>query len=156
MVLVVSGMICASTLAERRGLIASDITRRQVNMLKRFGLPIAPQSWDADALVMCSDSESFGLSVAEAMAVGTPVVVTRTCPWPDVEREGAGLWVPQDADAMAAALTEILGDDERARTMGERGRALVARSYTWPAAARTIADGYRSATARSLRAAHAS
>ena len=110
----------------------------------------------AAVLVSCSDSESFGLSVAEAMAVGTPVVVTRTCPWPDVEREGAGRWVPQDADAMAAALKEILGDGERARSMGERGRALVARSYTWPAAARIIADGYRAATARSVPAAHAS
>jgi glycosyltransferase involved in cell wall biosynthesis len=110
----------------------------------------------AAVLVSCSDSESFGLSVAEAMAVGTPVLVTRTCPWPDVEREGAGRWVPQDADAMAAALQEILADDVRARSMGERGRALVARSYTWPAAARTIADGYRSATARPSRAAHAS
>jgi len=110
----------------------------------------------ARVLVSCSDSESFGMSVAEAMAVGTPVVVTRTCPWPDVEREGAGRWVPQDAEAMAAAIGEILRDEVLARSMGERGRALVARSYTWPAAAQTIADGYRSVVAHSIPAAHAS
>jgi glycosyltransferase involved in cell wall biosynthesis len=108
----------------------------------------------ARVLVSCSDSESFGMSVAEAMAVGTPVVVTRTCPWPDVEREDAGRWVAQDAEAMAAALGEILRDEALARSMGDRGRALVARSYTWPAAARTIADGYWSASTHSMSAAY--
>jgi len=110
----------------------------------------------ASVLVSCSDSESFGLSVAEAMAAGTPVVVTRTCPWPDVEREGAGRWVPQNAEAMASALEEILTDDARARSMGERGRSLVSRKYTWPAAAEIVADAYRAVVAPSLRAAHAS
>jgi glycosyltransferase involved in cell wall biosynthesis len=110
----------------------------------------------ARVLVSCSDTESFGMSVAEAMAAGTPVVVTRTCPWPDVEREGAGRWVPQDAEAMATALGEILRDETLGRSMGERGRALVARNYTWPAAARTIADGYRSVLAHAIPAAHAS
>jgi glycosyltransferase involved in cell wall biosynthesis len=110
----------------------------------------------ARVLVSCSDSESFGMSVAEAMAVGTPVVVTRTCPWADVERESAGRWVPQDAESISAALGEILRDEVLARSMGERGRALVARSYTWPAAARAIADGYRSVIVPSIPAAHAS
>ena len=41
----------------------------------------------ASALVMCSDSESFGLSAAEAMAAGVPVVVTRTCGWNELGRE---------------------------------------------------------------------
>lgn len=110
----------------------------------------------ASVLVSCSDSESFGLSVAEAMAAGTPVLVTRTCPWQEVEQEGAGRWVPQDASAMAEALDEILADDARARLMGERGRALVARRYTWSAAAQVIADGYRTAVAQMQRAAQAS
>ncbi|MEP6919458.1 MAG: glycosyltransferase, partial [Acidobacteriota bacterium] len=35
---------------------------------------------DADAMVQCSDSESFGLSVVESLAAGVPVVATRTCP----------------------------------------------------------------------------
>jgi glycosyltransferase involved in cell wall biosynthesis len=96
----------------------------------------------ASALVLCSDAESFGMSAAEAMAVGTPVVVTQTCPWPEVQGEGAGRWVPQDAASIAAALDEILADPALAESMGERGRRLIARSYTWPSAARVIADGY--------------
>jgi glycosyltransferase involved in cell wall biosynthesis len=102
----------------------------------------------ASALVLCSDSESFGLSAAEAMAAATPVVVTRTCPWPEIEREGAGLWVDQDPRAIASALDEILADPSRGRAMGARGRALIERAYTWPATARIVAEAYRAALAR--------
>jgi glycosyltransferase involved in cell wall biosynthesis len=109
----------------------------------------------ASALVQCSDSESFGLSVAEAMAARTPVVVTRTCPWDEIEREGAGRWVTHDAAAIAGALDEILGDPALARAMGERGRALVEREYTWPATARTVARAYEAALTRRVTVAHA-
>lgn len=96
----------------------------------------------ARALVLCSDSESFGLAAVEAMAAGTPVVATTTCPWEEIEREGAGRWVPQDAGAIAAALDAVVGDPAAARAMGARGRALAARRYSWPAAARIVADRY--------------
>jgi len=96
----------------------------------------------ARALVLCSNSESFGLAAAEAMAAAAPVVVTRTCPWEEIEREGAGRWVEQRAEAIAAAIDGILEDPERARAMGERGRALIARRYAWPATARLMADRY--------------
>lgn len=100
------------------------------------------------ALVLCSNSESFGMSVAEAMAAGRPVVVTRTCPWPDVEREGAGFWVEQRAEAIAGALETLLTDPSRALAMGERGRALVASRYSWAHAAETLAFHYGQIAAR--------
>src|SRR5438552_3863168 len=78
-------------------------------------------------LVLCSDSESFGLSAAEAMAAGVPVVATRTCPWEEIETVGAGFWVAQEPEAVAAGMRTLLDDPARARAMGERGRALVGR-----------------------------
>lgn len=102
----------------------------------------------ASALVVCSDSESFGLSAAEAMAAGTPVVVTRTCSWAEIEREGTGRWVAQEPQAIAAALDEIVDNPTLARAMGERGRALVERAYSWRATARIVADAYASALGR--------
>jgi 3-dehydroquinate synthase len=55
-----AGMICASRLAERRGLIPSELTQRQQNLLARFGLPIAPEPWSIDELmaVMRQDKKS--------------------------------------------------------------------------------------------------
>ena len=98
---------------------------------------------EATALVLCSDSESFGLAVAEALAAGVPVVTTRTVPWPAVETEGCGFWVPQTAEAVAAGLLALLGDAEAARRMGRRGQALVRERYGWEAVARAMLDRYR-------------
>ena len=41
---VAAGMVCASRLAERRGLIAPALTERQCTLLERLGLPTAPQA----------------------------------------------------------------------------------------------------------------
>jgi 3-dehydroquinate synthase len=59
---VAAGMICASRLAERRGLIPPEVTERQEILLKRFGLPTAPGRWSPDDLVptMRSDKKSLG------------------------------------------------------------------------------------------------
>lgn len=96
----------------------------------------------ARALVLCSDSESFGLAAAEALAAGTPVVATRTMAWEQLEQAGAGRWVAQDAAAIASALEAILADPADARRMGQRGRALASRMFTWTSTAQTVADVY--------------
>jgi 3-dehydroquinate synthase len=60
---VAAGMVCASRLAERRGLIASDVTERQVRLLRAFSLPIAANTdWPIDDLVqtMRKDKKAIG------------------------------------------------------------------------------------------------
>jgi glycosyltransferase involved in cell wall biosynthesis len=65
------------------------------------------------------------------MAAAVPVVVTRTCPWPQIEAQGCGRWVPQDAEALANAALEILADLRAAEAMGQQGRRLIHENYTW-------------------------
>jgi glycosyltransferase involved in cell wall biosynthesis len=96
----------------------------------------------AAALVLCSDSESFGMSVLEAMAAATPVVVTRTCGWAGLEQLGAGLLVDQRSDAIAAALARLLDAPAMAAQMGDRGRHLAETRYAWPRVAEAFADRY--------------
>jgi glycosyltransferase involved in cell wall biosynthesis len=79
----------------------------------------------ATVLVQCSDSESFGMSIAEALGAGTPVVVTRTCPWEHIERWHCGFWVEQNADAIASALARLLTNPELAAEQGSAGRRFV-------------------------------
>lgn len=46
-----AGMVCASRLAERCGLIDADITERQRRLLQTFALPIAPRRWPVEELL---------------------------------------------------------------------------------------------------------
>jgi 3-dehydroquinate synthase len=59
---VAAGMVCASRLAERRGLIQTDVTLRQLRLLEAFGLPTAPGDWPPDRLIetMRSDKKALG------------------------------------------------------------------------------------------------
>ncbi len=98
----------------------------------------------AAAFVMCSDSESFGLAVLEAMRAGAAVLVTDTCGWPAVADEGAGLVVPQTRAALAEGLRRLLADPAGCRTMGERGQALTRRAFGWPAVAARMTALYAS------------
>src|SRR5262249_7150118 len=57
---VAAGMVCASRLAERHGLIGAEVTARQQRLLARFGLPTNPQRWPVTALIdtMRSDKKA--------------------------------------------------------------------------------------------------
>jgi glycosyltransferase involved in cell wall biosynthesis len=104
------------------------------------------EKWDllreSSLLALCSDSESFGLSVIEALSVGVPVVATRTCPWDELEARGCGLWVPQNEDGIAQGMERILKDETLARNMGDRARAFVDERYRWPVIGREMARCY--------------
>ncbi len=86
----------------------------------------------ADAFVLPSAPEGFGLVYAEAMAQGTPVIACRG-EGPDdfVEDDVSGLLVPPgDADAVARAIARLLDDRAAAARLAAAGRAAVA-ALTW-------------------------
>jgi glycosyltransferase involved in cell wall biosynthesis len=70
----------------------------------------------ATALVMPSLAEGFGLPVAEAMAVGTPVICTDDPSLVEVAGPAARIVARGDVSALATAIVQLVGDpDERAR-----------------------------------------
>jgi phosphatidylinositol alpha-mannosyltransferase len=106
----------------------------------------------ASADVFCAPSlggESFGIVLAEAMAVGLPVVCSDIGGYRDLVRDGSeGLLVPpRDPEALATALAGLLDNPARRAAMGEAARNAAAR-YAWPVVAAEVADVYRAASAR--------
>ena len=92
----------------------------------------------ADLLVLPSYSENFGMVVAEALAHGVPVIVSRGVPWADVERHGCGRWVDNSSEALGDAISGLRGCDLAA--MGALGRAWMLRDFDWnELAGRTLA-----------------
>src|SRR5665213_362712 len=65
---------------------------------------------DADVFVLPSQNENFGNTAAEAIACGTPVLVTDRCGIAPMVGQGAGLVVPHDCDALEAGMARILED----------------------------------------------
>jgi glycosyltransferase involved in cell wall biosynthesis len=97
---------------------------------------------DADVMVQCSDSESFGLAVVESLAAGVPVIATRTTPWREIEVHQCGFWVEQTAPAIAAAIRTLVDDPVRRACMGERAAVFAREQYGWDAIADTMARLY--------------
>jgi len=65
---------------------------------------------DADVFVLPSQNENFGNTAAEAVAAGTPVVVTDRCGIAPFLKDVAGLVVTHDDKPLAGALTQLLRD----------------------------------------------
>jgi glycosyltransferase involved in cell wall biosynthesis len=86
----------------------------------------------AAVVVLASDYEALPLSVIEAMAAGVPVAATATGGIGELVTDGdTGFLVGAgDSRGLASALGELLGDNTRARTMGERGREEARRRFS--------------------------
>ena len=67
---------------------------------------------DADIFVLPSQNENFGNTAAEALAAGTPVIVTEQCGIAPLLADVAGLVVPYDAGALSRAIRGVIGDSE--------------------------------------------
>ena len=79
----------------------------------------------------------IGMSVAEALGSGLPVITTTAAPWSVVEGEGCGWWVPPTTDGLAVALSQATAlPIRRLEDMGMRGRAFVTRELSWHASAK--------------------
>jgi glycosyltransferase involved in cell wall biosynthesis len=89
------------------------VTRLGIQARVRFaGAIFGTKKWaayrDADVFVLPSQNENFGNTAAEAVAAGTPVVVSEQCGIAPLVAEEAGLSVRHDCAALAQALRRVL------------------------------------------------
>ena len=108
----------------------------------------------ASIFAMPSDHETFGHTYLEAWLAGLPVIAGDIAPLREIVREGVdGLHARNEPRAIANAILALLRDPERARRMGESGRARALGEFTWSAVAmRTEAVYVAAVTTAGLRA----
>ena len=97
----------------------------------------------ADAAVVTSRYEGFGLPAAEAMACGAPVVSFANTSLIEVVGDGGELVADGDVVAFAEAVRSILTDDRRREEAVERSTTRGA-SFRWERSARAHAEIFRS------------
>lgn len=98
----------------------------------------------AQALVLPSFDEGFGIPALEAMSAGVPVVVSNRGALPEVVGDAGLLIDPDDTESLAAALERIIGDSELRAACARRGLER-ARQFTWAQTARDVRRAYEDA-----------
>jgi len=84
----------------------------------------------ARCLALPSHYEGFGLPPLEAMACGTPVVVSDRASLPEVVGDAGLLVDPDNPEALSQALAQVLDDDDLRESL--RGRGLMrASEFSW-------------------------
>jgi glycosyltransferase involved in cell wall biosynthesis len=107
---------------------------------------------DADVFVLPSQNENFGNTAAEAVAAGTPVIVTEQCGIAPLLADEAGLAVPHDAAALSKAMGQLLCQPDL-RTRFAAGCAAVTSRMDWEEPVREMEKLYaRLATEHAVRA----
>jgi glycosyltransferase involved in cell wall biosynthesis len=99
---------------------------------------------EADLFVLPTLNENFAITVAEALAAGTPVIATKGAPWQGLAREGCGWWIDHGVEPLAAALANaMVMTREALQAMGVKGRAWMARDFSWDRVAYDMLNTYR-------------
>ena len=98
----------------------------------------------AAVVVVPSRYEGFGLPAAEAMACGAPVVACAAGALPEVVTTGGGgrLVPPNDPEALAKAVRELLAEPGLRAELGVIGRKGIDSAYAWPRVAARTAEVY--------------
>lgn len=112
------------------------------------GAKYGEDKWDflrsADVMVLPTHSENFGIVVAEALAVGVPVVTTQGTPWEDLELNRCGWWINLSVSNLILALQDVmntsLSDLEK---MGDQGKKLVVAKYEIKVVTKKIIELYQ-------------
>jgi D-inositol-3-phosphate glycosyltransferase len=116
-----------------------------VTFLGKRGQDTLPYYYSAaEAVVMPSHYESFGMVALEAMACGTPVVASQVGGLAFLVQDGVtGFTVPSgDPEALCHSLQALIQDKDLRRKMGQQA-ANCAQEYSWDKIAKRIVQVYR-------------
>jgi glycosyltransferase involved in cell wall biosynthesis len=97
----------------------------------------------SDLFVLPTLNENFGNTIAESLAVGTPVITTKGAPWEGVVAHNCGWWVDHGVTPLAAALDQAMElDSARLAKMGRAGHRWMEKDFSWETVASSMLSVY--------------
>jgi glycosyltransferase involved in cell wall biosynthesis len=128
----------ATARSVRRKIAATGLGRRITLAGERLPQQVARAYREADAFVLPSFHEGYGMAYAEAMVHGLPVIATTAGAIPETVPGDAGLLVPPgDPGALARALRRVIAEPTFAAGLAAGSRAAGSSLPGWPQAAKT-------------------
>ncbi|MBD2187078.1 glycosyltransferase [Pseudanabaena mucicola] len=101
----------------------------------------------ADLYVLTSHSENFGVAVLEALASGTPAIVTKGVALSElIKEQNLGWVVDLEINAIAEAIQQFLDNQKVGKIIGDRATQYVQENYTWEKIAAQMALIYSKIT----------
>lgn len=97
----------------------------------------------SELLVYPSFYEGFGLPPLEAMACGTPVIVSNVTSLPEICHDSALMINPYDIDELSYAMERVLSDSLLKLTMVQKG-LMKSSNYSWELTAKQTIEAYKS------------
>jgi glycosyltransferase involved in cell wall biosynthesis len=93
--------------------------------------------------VLPSYSENFGITVAEALLSGLPVITSKATPWGELPSKGLGWIVDNDVTQLRDALhLAVATDIDRLRSIRNEAQ-IYAQKYSWPPIVDRYVDTYK-------------
>ncbi len=129
---------------ERFGVLARELGVGERVRFGGFRSDIPTALGASDAFLFPSWYEAFSLATIEAAACGLPVFATKINGAEDFIQPGInGQFIQPTPEAIADVLRDALKNAASLRAMGESGRSLVTRFYTWDRVALATEEAYR-------------
>lgn len=97
----------------------------------------------ADVMILPTYSENFGIVVAEALAVGVPVITTKGTPWEDLEKKQCGWWIDLSVKTIESTLAKVFNSQINSlERMGINGKNLIKEKYNIKAIGKNMVEIY--------------
>ncbi|MGV6826247.1 MAG: glycosyltransferase [bacterium] len=92
-----------------------------------------------------SESENFGMSIAEGLGNGLPVIASKGTPWSQIDHLGCGWWVDSTVEDLRRVLEKVSGHtSNELAAMGEIGKQLINEQFSWRSVANRCSELYES------------
>ena len=106
----------------------------------------------SDLFALTSHSENFGVAVLEALAAGTPALVTPGVALSSLVRQrDFGYVVDLDCDRIVESLKYCLDRQSELENLGKQAREFILQNYTWNSTASQLIDFYRNCDGNELK-----
>tara|TARA_B100001564_G_scaffold341335_1_gene335829 strand:+ start:71 stop:925 length:855 start_codon:yes stop_codon:yes gene_type:complete len=99
---------------------------------------------NADLFILPSYSENFGMTIAEALSVGLPVITTNNTPWKKLQNYNAGWCVDANEESLYEGIFEAMQlNQNQLNKIGDNGKKWMNREFNWEIIANKMLSTYR-------------